>query len=183
MEDDLLLRLALCVDPNVPETSGIIDKALRSMKPEFARDERDRAARAARGARLRAELIDGPEIERSAVYPGLGERWGRPPTEGLGIRVPAESLRRLAEKIVRGIFFLEDNTFLGADHSIDFYALTDEGAGPIKHLLHRFGKEYARGPGIVVRRAVAVDQPTGAVFEIEIWGQFEMYASVGPREP
>jgi hypothetical protein len=183
MEDDLLFRLALCVDPGSPETAGIVDKALRSMKPEFAKDERDRAARSARAARLRAELIDGPEIERSAVYPGLGERWGRPPTEGLGVPVPAKSLRRLTEKIVRGIFFLEDNAFLEANHSIEFYALTDEGAGPIKEFLDRFGREYARGPGIVVRRAVAADQPMGALFEINVWGQFKMYASVGPREP
>ncbi|MFN0313580.1 MAG: hypothetical protein ACKVQA_00885 [Burkholderiales bacterium] len=183
MEDDLLFRLALCADPKEPETSGIVEKALRSMNPEIAKDKRDRAARAARAARLRAELIDGSEMERSAVYPGLGERWGRQPAEGLGIRVPAESLRRLTEKIVRGIFFLEDDTFLDSDHSIGFYALSDEGAGPIKELLHRFGKEYARGPGIVVRRAVAVDRPTGGVFQIEIWGLFTMYASVGPHEP
>jgi hypothetical protein len=78
------------------------------------------------------------------------------------------------------MFFLEDNTFLGNDHSIEFYALTDEGAGPIKEALDRFGQEYARGPGIVVRRAVGVDQPTGALFEINVWDQFKMYASVGP---
>src|SRR4051812_3199374 len=33
MEEDLLFRLALCVDPHVPETAGIVQKALRSMKP------------------------------------------------------------------------------------------------------------------------------------------------------
>jgi 5-methylcytosine-specific restriction endonuclease McrA len=98
MEDDLLFRLALCVDPDTPGTAGIVDKALRSMKPELAKDKRDRAARAARAARLRGELIDGPNIERSAVYPGLGERWARPPAEAVGIRVPAKSLRRLTEK-------------------------------------------------------------------------------------
>ena len=183
MEEDLLFRLALCVDPHAPETAGIVEKALRSMKPEFAKDERDRAARAARAARLRSELLDGPEIPQSAVYPGLGERWGRPPTQGLGVRVPADSLRRLTEKIVRGIFFLEDNTFIEADHTIDFCALAEDGAGPIKDVLNRFGREYAREPGIVVRRAVAEDQPMGAVFEIDIWAQFKMYASVEPVEP
>jgi len=183
MEEDLLFRLALCVDPHVPETAGIVQKALRSMKPEFAKDVRDRTARAARAARLHSELLDGPQIPRSAVYPGLGERWGRPTTQGLGVRVPADSLRRLTEKIVRGVFFLEDKAFIEADHTIDFYALTEEGAGPIRELLDRFGREYAREPGIVVRRAVAEDQPKGALFEIDIWGQFKMYATVGPVEP
>lgn len=180
IEEDLLFRLALCVDPHIPETAGIVQKALRSMKPEFAKDERDRAARGARAERLNSELINGPEIPRSAVYPGLGERWGRPATQGLGIPVPANSLRRLTEKIVRGIFFLEDNVFIEANHSIEFYALTEEGAEPIKKLLDCFGREYARGPGIVVRRAVTEDQPMGALFEIDIWSQFKMYASVRP---
>jgi hypothetical protein len=183
MEDDLLFRLALCVDPHAPETAGIVEKAIRSMKPEFAKDERDRAARVARAARLGHELMDGPDIPRSAVYPGLGERWGRPPTQGLGVRVPANSMRRLTEKIVRGIYFIEDSAFIEDDCSIDFYALPEDGTGPIKEMLDRFGHEYAREPGIVVRRAVAVDEPMGALFEIDVWGQFKMYATVGPREP
>ena len=97
--------------------------------------------------------------------------------------MPANSMRRLTEKIVRGIFFLEDNAFIEAGHPIEFYALAEEGAGPIKELLDRFGRESAREPGIVVRRAVAADQPMGALFEIDVWGQFKMYASVGPHEP
>ena len=96
--------------------------------------------------------------------------------------MPAESLRRLTKKIVRGIFFLEDNAFIEANYLINFYALAEESAEPIKQLLDQFGKEYAREPGIVVRRAVAEDLPMGALFEIDIWGQFKMYASVGPFE-
>jgi hypothetical protein len=183
MEDDLLCRLALCVDPHVPETAGIVEKALRSIKSGLARDERDRNARAARARHIYNELLYGSEIPQSAIYPGLGERWGRPSAQGLGVCVPANSLRRLTEKIVRGIFFLEDNAFIEADHAIAFYALTDEGAEPIKNLLDRFGREYARKPGIAVRRAVADDQPTSAVFEIDVWGQFKLYSSVEPVEP
>src|ERR1700730_10477190 len=108
IEEDLLFRLGLCVDPFAPETAGIVQKAQRSYKPEFAKNEQDRTARESRKRRLLAEVIDGPNIPRSEVYPGLGERWGRPPTQGLGIPVPANSFRRLTEKVVRGIYFLED---------------------------------------------------------------------------
>lgn len=182
MEEDLLFRLALCVNPHAPETAGIVQKALRSMKPEFTNDERDRAARTARATRLREELFYGPDIPRSAVYPGLGERWNRPATQGLAVLLPEKSLRRLTEKIVRGIFFLEDRAFIDAPYTIEFYALTDEGATPIKEILDRFGREYAREPGIAVRRAVADDDPMGALslFEINVWGQLTMYASVQP---
>jgi hypothetical protein len=143
IEEDLLFRLGLCIEPT-PETAGIVAKAQRSYKPEFARNERDRAARAARMARL-SELVDGPDIQRSAVYPGLGERWGRPATQGLGIRVPANSMRRLTEKIVRGVYFLEGQKFVEPPYVIHFYALKDEGAAPIQEILARFG------PGVLPR--------------------------------
>lgn len=178
MEEDLLIRLAMCVDPHVPATAGIVQKALRSMKPEYARDERDKAARASKGNRLKEILLNGADIPRAAVYPGLGERWGRPPQEGLGILVPAESLRRLTEKIVRGIYYLKDETFIEPPYTIDFYALDDDGAAPFRILLDQFGQTYAREPGIVVRRVVPEDAPLCGVFEIDIWGQFKMYASV-----
>jgi hypothetical protein len=177
IEEDLLFRLGLCVNPT-PETAGIIKKAQRSYKPEFAKNERDRAARATRMARIQNEMIDGPNIQRSAIYPGLGERWGRPPTQGLGILARANGFRRLTEKIVRGIYFLEDEKFIEPPYFIEFYALTDDGALPVKEQLDLFGKEYTRGPGILIRRAVALDDSMSAIFEIVVWAQFKMYASV-----
>lgn len=183
MEEDLLFRLALCVDPHAKETGSIVQKALRSMKPEFAKNDRDRASRLARAAQFPKELLVGTDIPRSAVYPGLGERWGRPPDEVLGVLLPADSFRRLTEKIVKGIYFREDEMFLGSQYAIDFYALSDEGTEPLKEILDRFGCEYARKPGIVVRRAVPEDEPMSGIFEITIWAQFKMYASVMPGSP
>lgn len=181
MEEDMLLRLALAVDPKAPETSGIVAKALRSIKPEAGKSERDRSARAARAARLGAQLIDGPAIPLQSVYPGLGERWGRPAGSGIGIPIPAESFRRLTEKIVRGIYFIEHKKFIEPPYIIEFYALTDEGAEPIKALIEQHGREYAREPGIVVRLAVPHDDPMSSLVEISIWAQVKMYASVLPE--
>lgn len=178
-----MFRLALCINPDAPETAGLVQKALRSMNPEFAKDDRDRAARAARAARLRGELLEGAQIPRAAVYPGLGERWGRPSKEGIGVPVPTDSLRRLTEKIVRGIYFLEDGKFIEAPYAIDFHVLSDEGAQPVKALLDRYGREYAREPGIVVRRAVPEDEPISGIFEITVWAQFKMYSSIVQGNP
>ena len=183
MEEDLLFRLALCIYPNVKATSGIVDKALRSMKPEFAKDERDRAARTARAKWLRNELLDGIDIPWAAVYPGFGERWGRRPKEVIGIRVSAESIRRLSEKIVQDIYFLENQKFIEPPFTIEFFALTDEGAKPVKHILENFGSVYAREPGIVVKRVVPEDAPMTGIFEIQVWDQFKMFASVDTLNP
>jgi hypothetical protein len=68
------------------------------------------------------------------------ERWGRPPTQGLGILVPANGFRRLTEKIVRGIYFLEDKKFIEPPYFIEFYALTDDGALPIREQLDPYAR-------------------------------------------
>lgn len=181
MEDDMLLRLALTVDPKAPETSGIVAKALRSIKPEAGKTERDRSARAARAARLGSELIDGPTIPMQSVYPGLGERWGRLAGSGIGIPIPAKSFRRLTEKIVRGIYFIEHNKFIEPPYVIEFSALSDEDAEPINALMQQYGREYAREPGIIVRLAFSEEDPMSSLVEISVWGQVKMYASVLPE--
>ena len=183
LEEDLLLRLALCIEPQIQATSGIVNKALRSMKPEFAKNGRDKAARTAKATWLRKELLSGPDIPISAVYPGLGERWGRSSQESLGIRVPAKSFRCLTEKIVRGIYYLEDQMFIEPPLTIKFYALTDVGAERFKAILERFGCKYAQEPGIVVWCAVPEDAPMNGIFEIQIWEQFNIYASVDTSSP
>ena len=148
------------------------------MKPEYAKNSRDRSARVARAKRIGKELLYGPDIHRSAVYPGLGERWGRSSEEGIGIRVPAASIRRLTEKIVRGIYFIEDEKFIKPPLAVNFFGLSDEGAEPVKDMLDQFGSTYAREPGIIVRRAIPEDAPMNGIFEITIWEQFKMYATV-----
>ena len=88
------------------------------------------------------------------------------------------SIRLLTEKIVRGVYFLEGQKFAEPPYVITLFVLTDEEAAPIKKILDQFGREYARGPGIVIRRAISQDDSMSAFFEIVVWAQFKMYASV-----
>lgn len=181
LEQDLLMRLACCIDPNAAASSGIYKKVLRSMDARYAPNPKEARIRIARRNKLLAELLHGDQIPQEGIYPGLGERWNRSKDAQVAIIVPASSFRRLAEKIVRGIFFIEDGQCIEPPHLIDFYALEDEGAAPIKELLNRFGTEYARGPGILVNRAITPEDGVSAIISIEVWGSFKMYASVLSR--
>jgi hypothetical protein len=84
------------------------------------------------------------------------------------------SVRKLSEKIVRGIFFIEDNRLIQPPYHIDFYALTDETAKPIMEMLQKYGTVHAHEPGIVVSRAVTPEDSVSSFFCIEIWGRFKM---------
>jgi hypothetical protein len=183
IEDEFLGLVALCLDPNAPASQSIVRKALRSMNPAAGTSPADRKARAALARRVRNRLLEGQDIPLSGVYPTLGERWGRPRGEGIGVRIPAECFRRLTEKIVRGIFFLEDKKFIEPPYHVLFFALDDASAQPARELIDQTGVTYAREPGIVVRRAVVPEDGISSMFEIEFWGQFKTHALVINEAP
>jgi hypothetical protein len=91
----------------------------------------------------------------------------------MAVLVPADSFRRITEKIVRGIFYIvrgifyiEERKFIEPPHKVDFFALAEEDTGLLEATFSKFGTEYAREPGIVVRRAVAHEDGISSLFEI-----------------
>jgi len=178
LESDFLSKVGLCLDPHDPASSSVVQTALRSMKPAAARNERDARHRLNRGRRIITEALQGDQIPTQGVYPGLGDRWGDIEGERVAVLVPAESFKRITEKIVRGIFYVEEQRFIEPPNKIDFFALGGDEAALWERLLGKFGTVYAREPGIVVRRAVAPDDGISSLFAIEFWKQFKTYASV-----
>ena len=83
LEQDFLTRVALCLNPEDPACAGIVERVMNSLNPELATTPRERRARVAKRGQIRAELLEGTAIPTEATYPGLGERWGRLPSEGV----------------------------------------------------------------------------------------------------
>jgi len=181
LENELLTQLALCVDPKAAASSGIADRVLRGLDPAYAKNDKDALARRRKRERFVSGLLIGNDIPTEGIYPGLGERWGRPKGSGIAFIIPERSLRLLTEKIVRGIAYVDDRKFIEPTHTIEFYAIHDKDANPVKELLAQYGKEYARGAGIKIVRALLPDDGVTAVMSIEIWEAIVMFASVMPK--
>lgn len=178
LEEELFVMLAMTVTPNSEASSGIFERALRSVDPSQGRDKRDRKSRQARKQKVLQSLLHGNEIPNEGIYPGLAERWHRAREDQVALLVPADYIRRFCEKIVKGITYRESNTFIEPPFSIEFYALDEGEAEPIKTMLDRHGSIYTRGPGFEVVRVVPPDEPRAAIFRIKLFGEFVMYASV-----
>jgi hypothetical protein len=146
------------------------------------RDHRDRALRAARGKKVLGETLHGADIPETAVISGMGNRWNLPTEEQVAVLLPAESLRRMTEKIVRGIFYIEEQKFIEPPYVIDFFVLPEDATAPWSQALDKFGSINACEPGIVVRRAVAHEDDMSSLFEIKFWQHFKTYASVSRSE-
>lgn len=178
IESEFLIHVALCLDPKDPASRSIVQKALRALNPESAKTPSDGRARAGLSRRITSKLLQGHEIPTEGIFPSLGERWGRPRGTGIALTIPAESFRRITEKIVRGITYLECERYIEAPHTIEFFALDEEGARPLRALLEAHGTTLAREPGVIVRRAVVPDDGVSALYEIEFWKQFKTHAVV-----
>jgi hypothetical protein len=154
-----------------------VQKSLRSLKPAAARNPRDAQHRLRQGRRILAEALVGDQIPDHGVFPGLDDRWSIP-GERTAVLMPVDSFKRITEKIVRGIFYIEEQKYIEPPYKVDFLVPVNEDAAFIEQTLDKFGTVYAREPGIVVRRAVAPEDGVSSLFAIEFWKQFKTYASV-----
>jgi hypothetical protein len=178
IEQDFLIKVGLCLDPHDVASASLVQKALRSLKPALARNPRDAEHRNRKREKILSEARTGENIPDHGIYPELNDRWKDVPGERTAILIPVDSFKRMTEKIVRGIFYIEDSKFIEPPYKVNFFALADADAQPIERELDKFGKTYSREPGIAVRRAVVAEDGMSSVFAITFWRQFKTYAVV-----
>ncbi len=174
LEQDLLLRVGLCLDPTTVAASGIPADVLRGMDPAAAHNEQDRRAREARRQKILNEtFVVGPE-HTHAIIPGFGARPNTPP---IGIGIPAQSLERLVEKFARGLTYLRTGLLITPAYAIEVFVDPQQGA-LVDTLLTRFGKREERGPGVTVAHAFAKDDDATSIFAVVLWGVFHLWGVV-----
>jgi hypothetical protein len=182
MEDEFSILLSACVDPKRAEASGIWAKTLRALDPSKGKNDKDSRARQRKKEKLLACILAGDEIPEEGIYPGLEERWGRARPDQRALVIPARCFERLAEKIVRGLAYLEEGVLIGPDYVVEHHPLTSKGVLPIEDVLAKYGVERHGGPGVQIVRAVAGEDPVASLSKITIWGEFVLYVSVSPHD-
>ena len=184
IEAELLIKLGLCTDPRDPAAAGIPQKALRALSVAQGRDEADQKARKAKRKKILREMIRLPSPPATGVLPGFGPAPGAHYDRYWLQLVDKDSLTKLGEKIVRGLTYIADHTFIEDDCCIEVHILRQgPEADEVDHLLNAHGKVYSVYPAVVVTRAKAADEPRAQMCRIEIWQKLRMHATVMPREP
>jgi len=182
LEEDLLLRLGLCIGPEEARAAGISEKALRSIKPEYAKNDTDKRIRQGKREKVVEELIHFKELPKEGMFPNFGPQSHLVYDRYLGVLVSREKLEALGEKLVRGITYLTENQLITENHRIQVNFIEDGKAPQVQQLLETHAEVYHRGPGFVVARASATDDPTSVIFKIQIWGRLNIYAVVYPKD-
>jgi hypothetical protein len=178
LEEELRLLLAACVDPKSEAAAGIWERALDSMNPAKARNPIDAIKRKNARRRFLKRLR---QVDPSAVDGVLPEIHADRPKGNVALLVPAQDTQKFIEKLVRGTVYLTESRYVEQDQELTISLLRPEDGQPIVKLLENFGELYERAPGIRIRKAIAQDARTNALFVFDIWDQFRFHGAVMDR--
>jgi hypothetical protein len=182
MEEELLQTLGFCIDPRKQAASGVSKNALRAFGigvTGLSEDER-RIREAKKIAFLKSLRPYDKSVDPFTI-PGLGPHAGFPPELQFRIDIPHDTVNAVAKKILRGCeYWLANGRVVEPPYEIEVFLPSETPEELSRHL--PFGPEYL-GPGCRIRRAVPVDEPNSAIYEIVIWDSWRLFFSILPPDP
>ena len=180
-ESEVLVRLALCLDPNDPKSRGITQKAVRSLNPRFGKSEKDRQARERKRKQILKESEDlGPDLPIEHLLPGFGPQPDFGPGPHHATLVKQRDLDAVSDKIIRGLTFLREAIPLPHEYTVNIYFIRESGNNPVQRMFDNAGGTLTRGPGFLVKYGVLAGDRLAGIYMIDIWGRLRFYASVLP---
>ncbi len=179
IEEDLFMRLGMCIPPDRIAGSGISKKVLESFGIGVALDSKEAAHRGAKLKQILAEM-QPYSGRKESILPGLEPAEGHHPSNWREIPIPI-TLLRLQEKIVRGLEYrLGGLRYVGDDYEIETYNVYENSAAWVDDLISQ-GYMVDRGPGFQVARIMSPEQEV--LYRIRIWDSFTIHASIMKKKP
>lgn len=123
-EQDVLGRLAWCLDPSDPTLADIIKKARRSVDPRSATSARDAMHRFNKREALRRDVVDIASKTEPGVLPYFVDNFDG--GSRTGIAIPSGSLDELIKKWVRGIHMCEISEIIPVGYDVSVIHVGDQ---------------------------------------------------------
>lgn len=173
LENDLLTRLMLCIDPSLEGVSGLKFKVLRSLGLDIdglSKAEKER--REARRAKIRAELTrDENLLNGPARVPGLPAH----EDSQYGVPIPYAGLSIITEKIVRGAEYKLHGRYVEPPYKVlTFIHDSDSVPQPFRPFLY----SYDLGHGCRIRRLKTIEDANVVRYWITVWGTLHIGAMI-----
>ncbi len=178
VEEDLFLRLGLCLESNDLASKGIPDRVLRSLNPEFGKGEREKEYRKRKRNRVLRQIKVLDRAPTENIFPNFGPMPQTIYPEYAVVEIQKETLDEFAQKITKGTVYTLDKTLIDDSYKIDVYIIEDEKAADINALINQFGTVYDRRPGLLVERAIVENEKVAGLYRFEIWARFRMFVTV-----
>ncbi len=183
LEKELFLRLAMCVDPQKAQASGINRKMLDSfgIGNEANLSKGELVARRQTLRRIIGE--SKPYNPESGIkpFPSFGFHSGYPINKQRIMPVPIE-LKTVALKVVKGLeFYLNNERYIEQPYKAKIY-FVDEGENieDVYLVLAKHGIRKEFGPGFSVERVEGKYKSDfmDVIYRIVVWGTLIIYGSI-----
>ena len=183
-EKQILIRVALCINPKKPEALGILKRAYRTLGIGVTDVDADEMK--IRKALLE-EVFKDAEIysgnPKDNIVPGLGPHPEVPHDQQYEIGITADDLYDVVKKIVRGFeWWLGNGRIIEPPLNIEVFTLHEEDIPPAISALFETVGTTELGPGVRVRRGAAVDGSGAVFYEVVIWDTMKFLCSILPPE-
>ena len=179
LETDLLVRLALRLDPSSEAATGISSKALRSLGLDVDNlDPKEKEHRDKRRAKIKAELFQHNEDSGTpGAIPGLSSPVG----EGsqFALPIPWAALSIIAEKVARGCEFKVKDRYVESPYAIRTFITDPEEVSP-QFSSHRRLIDF--GPGCQVLRVFCAEDANMVRYRILVWGTLCFHVLIDTEE-
>lgn len=182
IEEELLNKLGLTLDPQELSSLGIPDKTLRSLNPQYGRNNRDRFQRQKKREKVLKDIQVFQKLPQIGIFPNFGPL---PNVEYISypvVFIDPRDVEKFAEKIVRGIAYIADKSFIENYYKIELIVVEDDKATEIKDLVDKRGVIFERGPAFQAKRLLIENDPVGGIYFINIWRRFRFYVLVSPKD-
>jgi hypothetical protein len=178
-ENELLIRLGLCVGPDRVGALGVSDKALKAIDPSMTRDPIEKQRRIFKRKQILAEMRMASDVPPQTFVTGFEPSFQDLASGRRALSFPRARLKMLVRKLVCGAtYVLNEGLYIEADHVITVLIENRVGTDYAKTFIDRYGTRFHRGPGIVIGQARPVEDYQSAIFEILIWDTLTLHASV-----
>lgn len=177
MEDDVLTRLALCLDPEKPELKKIIESALRSMDPREGRNAADAWRRLRRKWTMRNEARDIWNPEMRGLLPSFRNNFYKGSRKG--ILISADALRAVVQKWIYGIHLCELGEAVPEQAEVSTYFVDHSVEEESFAEIASHAKIIQKGPGVEVAIWHRKEGDYAiTLYAFHIWQSFKAYGSV-----
>jgi hypothetical protein len=181
IEENLLIKLGLCLDPKDLASLGIPDKVLRSLNPEVAKNDRDRTYRKAKRVKILKGIKISKSLPQQGIFPNFGPLKDIEYKEYSSVSLGEEEIKKFAEKITKGIAYIADKSYIDGSYKIELFVIDEQKATELRKLVDSKCMLFDLRPGMLVKRVLLENDKVAGIYFIEIWGRFRMYVLVIPK--
>jgi hypothetical protein len=172
IEKKVFNRLILCVDPQKTGAAGLYAKLKRSLGMGvvgLSTKEAEHREKQKMGL-MSAIKAYSPEGSASTL-PGLGSHVGFKDEDHSQVRIPADLLLKVYEKIVRGCEYVLADRIVEEPYKIQIYFVHEDNIPKdlVRGLASPDAEDVHVGPGFRVVRVAAQDNPHTVVYAITLW--------------